>query len=111
MAATWQRRVISGQFVVLRGRISNMAPPDNRRRAAGSSQRTPGPAAQGQEVVSTGETLLILLGVLGLIPWAFLWINVLAPMVGLGWLSFRGHLFFMLGIYLIPWWLLTRKRR
>ena len=98
------------QFVVLRARMSNKAPPDNRRRTAASSQRTPGPAAQA-EVVSTGETLLIMLGVLGLIPWTYLWVTVVAPKVGLGWLGFRGHLFFAVGIYLVPWWLLTRKRR
>jgi hypothetical protein len=85
-----------------------MVAPDNRRRAADSSQRS---ATPEPEVVPPGETLLILLGVLGLIPWAFLWINVLAPMVGLRWLSFRGHVFFVVGLYLIPWWLLTRKRR
>jgi hypothetical protein len=87
-----------------------MATPDNRRRVANPPGKTPGPAT-GPEVVPPGETLLILLGVVGLIPWCYVWINVLAPKVGLRWLGFRGHVFMALALYLIPWVLLTRKRK
>jgi hypothetical protein len=59
--------------------------------------------------VSPKETFLILLGVFGIIPWAIIWVNCLAPIVGLGNLPIKGHLVFVLGIPAAIWWFFFPK--
>lgn len=60
-------------------------------------------------VVPARETFFILLGILGLIPWAFIWVLVVAPLVGLGNLPVKGHLIPILGIYAAAWLILARQ--
>ena len=61
--------------------------------------------------VSPRETMFIFLGVLGLIPWAFIWVLFLAPNFGLGNVSLKLNLIFVLGIYAGAWVLIARTKR
>ena len=45
--------------------------------------------------------MFIFLGVLGLIPWTFIWVLVLATIFGLGNVSIKVNLIFVLGITVV----------
>jgi hypothetical protein len=81
------------------------------RRDASKPAPQPANASVQGEVVSTRETLFLLLGVLGIFPWAIVWVMILAPKVGLGRLGIKAHLIIVLVTYLLPVWLLTRKKQ
>lgn len=57
-----------------------------------------------QGEVSPKETLVIFLIVLAIIPWAVIWMNYLAPAVGLGGLSWKQQVIFIVGGPALVWW-------
>ncbi len=44
------------------------------------------------------QKFVAIAAVVGFIPWVFLWVLVIAPLIGLGQLSVKMHLIFVLGI-------------
>jgi hypothetical protein len=60
--------------------------------------------------VSPAKTAIIFLGVLGIVPWAMIWINFLAPKFGLQHLPVQRQLLFVLGIPAVIAWIAYRLR-
>ena len=65
------------------------------------------------EALSSKETLVILLIVIGIIPWAFVWVLYLAPAFGLGGLPMKFHILFVVGgpglLWALLHWLFFRE--
>lgn len=57
-----------------------------------------GDAQQEDEPWTRLQKFVAVAAVVGFIPWIFLWVLVIAPLVGLGQLSIKVHLIFVLGI-------------
>jgi hypothetical protein len=74
------------------------------------SRKVSEPHLAEARIVPARETFFMLLGILGLIPWAFIWVLVIAPLVGLGSLPVKVHLIPVLGIYAAGWAILARRR-
>ena len=68
----------------------------------------PGPPPGKEVTVPPAKSALIVLGVLSIIPWAFLWVTMLAPLLGLGKLPIKVHLLFVIGIPALAVWLYDR---
>jgi accessory gene regulator protein AgrB len=69
-----------------------------------------GEAQQEGEPWSRLQKIAAVAAVVGFIPWIFLWVLVIAPLVGLGQLSIKMHLFFILGLPIIATWLWSKNK-
>ncbi len=69
-----------------------------------------GEAPQQDEPLTPLQKIALTIAVIGFVPWIFLWVLVIAPLVGLGHVSIKIHLIFILGVPIIGAWLWSKNK-